>query len=84
MNIYLIKAKQGTGYDSYDGHVVVAYTEHDARRNVPHGDEVGWANGDKCPDFWTDDAHSSCEQIGTVLPDREHSTGAILSSFNAG
>lgn len=83
MNIYLIKAKEGVGYDAYDGHVVVAYTEHDARRNVPHGDEVGWVDGSKCPDFWTDDAYSSCEKIGTAMPG-EGTTGAILSSFNAG
>lgn len=83
MNIYLLKAKNAISYDSYDAHVVAAYTEHDARRNVPHGDEVGWAEDNRVDDFWTSDEHSSCEQIGTMLPG-EHSTGAILSSFNAG
>lgn len=83
MNIYLLKAKDAVGYDAYDGHIVAAYTEHDARRNVPHGDEVGYCQPLTCPDFWTDDKYSSCEQIGTMLPG-EHSTGAILSSFNAG
>lgn len=82
MNIYLIEAKRRVGYDSYDAHVVQAWTAHDARRNVPHGDEVGRAPH-LVEDFWTSDEHSSCELIGTTVEGPDH-TGVILSSFNAG
>lgn len=83
MNIYLLKAKRGVGYDCYDAHIVRAWTEHDARRNVPHGAEVGWAADNSVADFWTSDEHSSCELIGTTVT-AHYQTGAILSSFNAG
>lgn len=84
MNIYLISAiGDVVGYDSYDAHVVQAWTEHDARRCVPHGGEVGWTKPPKRPTFWTDPETAICEIIGVSLESIQ-GTQTILSSYNAG
>lgn len=82
MRIYLLKAKQAVDYDSYDGHVVIAVNEAQARSMVPTGDEAGFVP--PYTPFWTSSKYSSCEVLGEDTADYERVGEVILSSFNAG
>jgi len=89
MNLYLISARGDVGYDSYSGHVVRAWTDHDARRVVPKGDECGWRRDRPDSDFWTNDETSSCVLVGTTVTPggdlaESDETTVLLSSFHAG
>jgi hypothetical protein len=83
MFIFHIKANKAVGYDSYDSHVVIANSAVAARTLVPSGDEVGWSNPPKVPDFWTNPELSSVAVIGRAL-DHETKPRVVISSFNAG
>jgi len=77
MKIYLIKTKKEeaeVGYDEYDGHVIVANTEQEARALCPNGDE-GKAT-------WDSSEYSTCEELGETTKFNEPSV--LLSSYNAG
>ena len=72
MYIYLLETEEG-GWDSYDGHVVIAHSEDEARRICPIADEGG---------VWTERKLSTCKIIGSTIIYDEPTV--ILSSFNAG
>jgi hypothetical protein len=73
-NIYLIETTKESdgGYDSYDGHVVVAKTELDARVMCPTGDQHN--------DDFINPKYSTIKKVGVT----NEEVGVLLSSFNAG
>ncbi|GAI76732.1 unnamed protein product [marine sediment metagenome] len=70
--IYLIEAKEGGGWDTYDAHVVIAASMVGARRMC--------ISGDKGQDTWLDVHRSTIKLIGIT----NRKKGLVLSSFNAG
>lgn len=78
MNIYLLKQSDNNGYDTYDGVVVAAESEEEARKISPSHfgfdpDRKDWAN---CPE------NVRVELIGEAFSDTPR--GVILASHNAG
>ena len=75
MNLYHLYRKDEPSYDEYDGHVVLAKNEHQARYLVVNGRR--WC--DEGPDCWW---HSEIEVVATDVNVAE--PRVLLSSFNAG
>lgn len=79
MKLWLISQDENTGYDTYDGAVVAAETEDEARMIIPGGDtwddpiRYSWCS---TPDKVT------VKLIGVAEPGTP--AGVVLSSFNAG
>lgn len=81
MNLYLLKQSGHVCYDEYEGAVVAAETEDDARKIHPDGsrndrnpaDRVGW-----CMDWESPDA-VSVTLIGVAATDTRE--GVILASY---
>jgi len=71
-NIYLIEAKEGVGWNSYNAHVIIADTPKEAREMCPTGDEG--------MDTWIEVRQSTVKTIGITNRKKE----IVLSSFNAG
>ena len=71
--IYLLRVKEGCegGYDSYYGHVIIAYDKIEARNLCCHADEGA---------IWTDKTKTDCKRIGYSYL----KAGCVLSNFNAG
>ena len=85
MPLYLLRAKEGVGYDSFDGFVISAKNEIEARHvaQINGADEIasweGHYRNSKSIPFWDDEEYSSCEELyPNWMP------GIVLSSFNAG
>ena len=72
MNIYLITINEYAGYDSYDGHVVIARNAVNARKLCQYGTEG---------DIWKDTDMTTLRKIGETNHIKEY---VVLSSFNAG
>jgi hypothetical protein len=85
MFIYLLTCNLG-GYDSFNGHIVIAESEEEARSFCRCGDECkekyrsGYNENHDC--VWRDPNQSTCEKIGTAEYNQDK--GVVLSSFNAG
>ena len=77
MKVWHLWARVNTSYDSYDGFVVIAETETEARRYAQKkiADEK-----DIDAYFWLNSDCSSC----TYLAQTNHAEGIVLASFNAG
>ena len=73
MYVYFLGSLSRVGHDSFDGHVVIARTETDARALCPHGDEG---------DIWWDSGKSTCWKIGEA--GESEKARIVLSSYNAG
>ena len=73
MNIYLLERTGRVGYDEYDGFVIAADTETEARSLCDSGDEG---------DIWGNQLDVSCTLIGEASENWER--GIVLGSFNAG
>lgn len=77
MNLYILDRLDaddtGVTYDAYDGHVIRAESESDARRLASE------CRGDEGPDVWLDPSRSSCMVLAADGP-----PGVILSDFHAG
>jgi len=71
-NIYLIEAKEGVGWDSYNAHVIIADTPKEARTFCLFGDEG--------EEMWMNKIYSIVNKIG----ESNKAKGHVLSSFNAG
>lgn len=84
MKLWKLTQESNTGYDTYDGAVVAAETEEEARKIDVNGATKGWP--DKVIYMFTAWALSWTEvtavYIGEAAPGTE--TGIILASFNAG
>ncbi len=72
MKIYLLKAVNRVGYDEYDGFVVAAENETEARQIANDN------SADDCR-IWNDPLKVRCERLKHTL-----AKGLILGSFNAG
>ncbi len=89
MPYFVLRAKEEVGYDCYDGFVVEADNEIEARKIAQEngGDEIQeWVHRyTKRIDvqFWINAALSTCEPIEEAGWHREQ-TGVILGSYNAG
>ena len=84
MKLYLLRPRLGLlhpnpfgGYDSYDGFVVRALSETDARQLVT--DETSGDERWNYPDAWTSSTWSTCEEL-TASGEQE----IIMADFNAG
>jgi hypothetical protein len=73
MNIYLLERVGRVGYDEYDGFVIAATSETEARNLCDSADEG---------DIWDNQLDVTCTLVGTASEDTEK--GIILGSFNAG
>ncbi len=62
-------------YDAYDGHVIAAESEEEARAFAAQG------AADEGKEVWSDGEKVKCELIGETLGADK---GVVLSSFNAG
>lgn len=71
MKIWVLRACRDPKWDTFDGHVVAAMSESEARALA--ADYTGCGGGE-----WLDAGSSSCERIDGV-----ERVGVILSSFNA-
>lgn len=76
LNIYHLARKGVTRYDEASAFVVIAASQDEARRMA--SDDAG----DEGAYTWVDPADSSCEVIGTALPDAV--PGPVVRSFHAG
>lgn len=79
MKIWHLQSKKGVDYDSYDAHVVVAYSPKKARALCPSGDEG--------KETWLNPEHSTCKCIGkgAMFGTANITTQeVVISSFNAG
>ena len=74
MNIYVLEAIVDITYDCYDGHVVVANNDLEARKQCSSGYEGK---------IWIDGEKSSIEHVGHY-EGMEKEPFVLLSSFNAG
>lgn len=80
--LWLITQNDNRGYDTFDGAVVVAATEEEARSIHPSGDEERW----RWPysRVWADRPENvECQRLGLANPKLEAGT-IVLASFNAG
>lgn len=78
MKLWLLTRKDGDGlqvYDCYDGHVISAPTEAEARAIAAE------RPGDEGKDCWLAPHMSECEHFGESLTDK---IGTWLSDFHAG
>lgn len=74
MNLYILTRNIDiVGYDEYDGKVVAAPTEEDARRIA------NWDTGDEGR-IWADCDAVICRKVDL----KNESQGVLLASFNAG
>ena len=73
MNIYIIKRTDAIGWDEYEGFVVVAKNEQEAREIASK------EAADEGEDIWFNHAYTRCEVVDTLVGPR-----VVLSSFNAG
>jgi len=73
MNLYLIDRIGHVGYDEFDGFVIAAESETEARSLCNQADEG---------DIWGNQLDATCELIGTAKDGTNK--GVILESFNAG
>lgn len=76
LNIYHLARKGVTYYDEASAFVIIAASPDEARRMA--SDDAG----DEGAYTWVDPVDSSCEVIGTALPDAV--PGSIIRSFHAG
>jgi len=76
LKIFHLRRKGVTRYDEVSDFVVIAASQDEARRMA--SDDAG----DEGAYTWVDPADSSCEVIGTALPDAV--PGPVVRSFHAG
>jgi hypothetical protein len=76
MKLYLISQYANRGYDTYDGCVVTANSEEEARNIHPNDN---WGRREWC----SSPAEVDVQYLGEAADDLTFS-GIILSSFNAG
>jgi len=81
VNIYLLEGLRDTGYDSYNGFVVIADTEEEARALPGRGGDESDFEQDGLT-YWVNPKTSLCTLIGTALPDAGR--GIVISDFRAG
>jgi hypothetical protein len=81
VNIYLLEGLLDTGYDSYNGFVVIADTEEEARALPGRGGDESDYEQDGLT-YWVNPKTSTCTLFGTALAGSE--PGIILSDFHAG
>lgn len=85
-NLYLLKTELGS-YDAYDGFVIAAQTEKEARSIAQHNkadENCKWDKNTRSYidlDTWIKPELSTCELLAK---DSTVQTGLILGSFNAG
>ena len=86
LNIYHLARLGVTRYDEASAFVVIAASPDEARRIAINMDVLFMMASDDAGDegayTWVDPADSSCEVIGTALPDAV--PGSIIRSFHAG
>jgi hypothetical protein len=85
VNIYHLTAKKYGGYDSYNGFVIVARTEAEARGLINKCGEECRHQSKEDPEeecFWKDSDRSDCELIGTANSGAE--PRIVEESFTAG
>lgn len=70
--LYLLKRINRLGYDEYDGFLISADSESEARSLCKYADEG---------DIWGDSSEVSCKE---VAPYTEEPKGIVLERFNAG
>jgi hypothetical protein len=76
--IWFISQTANRGYETFDGAVVIADTEQDARNISPEGHwDNRYSSWAPTPD------HVSAMYIGEAAPDQKVGS-VVLSSFNAG
>ena len=73
--LYLLKRMDSVGYDEYDGFVVAADTETEAR------DFAAKESADEGAGVWNSQLDCSCTLLALSS---KHSKGIVLGSFNAG
>lgn len=80
MNLYLIEAGKWLGYDTYNGAVVAAKSEEDARTIHP-GNQDEWGDANRT---WvaTPADVATVKLIGVAAPGIER--GPVLSDYHAG
>lgn len=66
-------------YDGYSDHVVIAYSEEEARKLCPRGDECYPRENN----VWLDSQQTACVEIGTAH-NQENPSFVVCSSFHAG
>lgn len=77
LRLWLIMQDEEAGYDTYDGAVVCAASEGDARRIHPCGSDDGWGRMDA---YWAKDPERvTARMIGTAAPGVP--PGVVLASF---
>lgn len=76
LNIYHLARLGVTHYDEVSAFVIIAASQDEARRMA--SDDAG----DEGAYTWVDPADSSCEVLGTALP--EAVPGPVVRSFHAG
>ena len=77
--LWLITQDVERGYDTYDSAVVAAYTEEEARKTHPSGDNAAF--GSQFP-TWARPDFVQVARIGRA--DSTLSPGVVCASFNAG
>ncbi len=76
MNLYLLTQTDNRGYDTYDGLVVAAEDEQQAKLITPEYGDFGYR-------AWADSPQSvTVKYLGEAKEDTQQ--GVILASFNAG
>jgi hypothetical protein len=80
MFIYLVTQNVNDDYDTYDGFVVIAENEEQAR--ITHPAYKNWDGKSDDYSSWCDVKDVKVELIGNALEGAEY--GVVLYSFNAG
>jgi len=75
MNLYILREEECERYDTYDGFVIAANSEEQAKQ-MAHEQDRGRGRGEHQP--WVTD--STCELLSAV----DGEARIILGSFNAG
>lgn len=71
MNIYVLKQLGPAGWDEYEGFVIVATSESNAR-------EIASQHAPSEGRIWSDASKTSCDEVNDVQ------AGVVLAAFNAG
>lgn len=78
MRLYLICQDVNTNYDTYDGAIVAAENENEARNFHPSGKPKAYSSAYN----WCAPEHVQVVQIGLATPGTK--AGVILASYRAG
>ena len=79
MRLFLISQDVNNDYDTYEGAIVAAENENEARNIHPSGNSKAFNSS---YNTWCDPEHVQVIQIGLASPGTK--SGVILSSFKAG